>query len=136
MKRILVLLVVLFSIVFSKDLIESGNEAYKKGDYQKATQLFQKACDSGNAGGCFGLGLLYQSGQGVNQDYQKAAQLYQKACDSGEAVGCFGLGFLYKNGQGVRQDFSTAKQYYGKACDLGFQIGCNWYRKLNERGVN
>ena len=51
-------------------------------------------------------------------------------------MGCFGLGFLYKNGQGVRQDFSTAKQYYGKACDLGFQIGCNWYRKLNERGVN
>ena len=86
--------------------------------------------------GCSNLGLLYQSGQGVNQDYQKAAQLYQKACDSGEAVGCFGLGFLYKNGQGVRQDFSTAKQYYGKACDLGFQIGCNWYRKLNERGVN
>ena len=100
MKRILVLLVVLFSIGFSEDLIESGNEAYDKGDYQKA------------------------------------AQLYQKACDSGAAFGCSNLGLLYKNGQGVRQDFSTAKQYYGKACDLGFQIGCNWYRKLNERGVN
>ena len=136
MKRILVLLVVLFSIGFSEDLIESGNEAYDKGDYQKAAQLYQKACDSGEAGGCFGLGLLYKNGQGVNQDYQKAAQLYQKACDSGEAVGCFGLGFLYQSGQGVRQDFSTAKQYYGKACDLGFQIGCNWYRKLNERGSN
>ena len=33
MKRILVLLVVLFSIGFSKDLIESGIEAYEKGDY-------------------------------------------------------------------------------------------------------
>ena len=136
MKRILVLLVVLFSIVFSKDLIESGNEAYKKGDYQKATQLFQKACDSGEAGGCLGLGLLYKNGQGVNQDYQKAAQLFQKACDSGVAEGCFNLGALYGNGQGVKQNFSTAKQYCGKACDLGIQIGCDWYRKLNERGVN
>ena len=42
MKRILVLLVVLFSIGFSKDLIELGIEAYEKGDYQKAVELFKK----------------------------------------------------------------------------------------------
>ena len=51
MKRILVLLVVLFSIGFSKDLIELGKEAYDKSDYQKAAQLYQKVCDGGNAGG-------------------------------------------------------------------------------------
>ena len=134
MKRVFVLLVILFSVGFSKDLTELGNEAYYKGDYQKAAQLYQKACDSGEAGGCFSLGFLYQNGQGVKQDYQKAAQLYQKACDSGEAGGCLGLGYLYQNGQGVRQNFSTAKQYYGKACDLGLQLGCDSYRKLNEKG--
>ena len=83
MKRILVLLVVLFSIGFSKDLIELGDEAYDKGDYQKAAQLYQKACDSGVAGGCNSLGFLYGEGKGVNRDYQKAAQLYQKTCDGG-----------------------------------------------------
>ena len=88
MKRILVLLVVLFSIGFSEDLIESGNEAYDKGDYQKAAQLYQKACDSGEAGGCFGLGLLYQSGQGVRQDFSTAKQYYGKACDLGFQIGC------------------------------------------------
>ena len=130
MKRILVLLVVLFSIGFSKDLIELGKEAYDKSDYQKAAQLYQKACDGGDALGCHNLGLLYKNGQGVNQDYQKAAQLYQKACDGGNAVGCFSLGFLYQNGQ----SFSTAKQYYGKACDLGLRSGCDKYRMLNEKG--
>ena len=110
MKRILVLLVVLFSIVlfsigFSKDLTESGKEAYDKGDYQKAAELYQKACDSGVAGGCYNLGLLYDEGQGVNQDYQKAAQLFQKACDGGGALGCSNLGVLYVNGQGVNQDY-------------------------------
>ena len=87
MKRILVLLVVLFSIGFSKDLTELGYEAYNKGDYQKAAELWQKACDSGEAWGCAILGVLYQNGQGVKQNYQKAAQLYQKACDSGDALG-------------------------------------------------
>ena len=139
MKRILVLfvvvlLVVLFSIGFSKDITELGNEAYEKGDYQKAAQLYQKTCDSGIAEGCYNLGVLYADGQGVNQDYQKAAQLYQKACDGGDAEGCYNLGLLYGNGQGVRQNFSTAKQYYGKACDLGLQLGCDNYRKINEKG--
>ena len=83
MKRILVLLVVLFSIGFSKDLTELGKEAYDKGDYQKAAQLYQKACDGGNVGGCSNLGVLYGNGLSVNQDYQKAAQLFQKACDGG-----------------------------------------------------
>ena len=134
MKRILVLLVVLFSIGFSKDLTELGNEAYNKGDYQKAAQLYQKACDSGEAFGCSILGVLYKNGQGVNQDYQKAAELFLKACNSGEAFGCFSLGILYETGKGVRQNFSTAKQYYGKACDLGDQLGCDNYRRLNEKG--
>ena len=134
MKRLLVLLVVLFSIGFSKDLTELGNEAYDKGDYQKAAELYQKACDGGDAGGCLNLGVLYKIGQGVRQNYQKAAQLYQKACDSGEAKGCSNLGVLYHNGQGVKQNFSTAKQYYGKACDLGLRLGCGDYRRLNEKG--
>ena len=134
MKRILVLLVVLFSIGFSKDLTELGKEAYNKGDYQKAVELLKKACDSGEALGCSNLGVLYNKGQGVKQDYQKAVELLKKACDSGDAVGCYNLGILYIDGQGVKQDFSTAKQYYGKACDLGLQLGCDNYRRLNEKG--
>ena len=134
MKRILVLLVVLFSIGFSKDITELGNEAYVKGDYQKAAEFYQKACDSGDTVGCFNLGNSYQNGQGVNQDYQKAAQLYQKACDGGGAEGCYNLGVCYEDGQGVKQNFSTAKQYYGKACDLGLQLGCDDYKKLNKKG--
>ena len=88
MKRIFVLLVVLFSVGFSEDLFELGIEAYKKGDYQKAAELYQKACDGGSADGCSNLGVLYAKGRGANQDYQKAAELYQKACDLGDRLGC------------------------------------------------
>jgi len=134
MKRVFVLLVILFSVGFSKNLFELGQEAYGKGDYQKAAQLWQKACDEENALSCDGLGALYAEGKGVRQDYQKAAHFYQKACDGGNTLGCASLGVLYEYGQGVRQNFSTAKEYYGKACDLGLQPGCDDYRKLNEKG--
>ena len=124
MKRVFVLLVILFSVGFSKDLTELGSEAYKKGDYQKAAELYQKACDSGEARGCSNLGVLYDEGQGVKQDYQKAAQLYQKGCDEGNSLGCFNLGLLYKEGQGVKQDYQKAAQLYQKVCEGGELRGC------------
>ena len=138
MKRIFVLLAVLFSVGFSENLTKLGVEAYDRGDHQKAAQLCQKDCDEENAFSCGILGSLYAEGKGLRQDYQKAVHFYQKACDGGEAKkkggGCYNLGFLYINGQGIGQNFSTAKEYYGKACDLGLQLGCDDYRKLNEKG--
>jgi TPR repeat protein len=38
-------------------------------------------------------------------------------------------------GQGVRQDKSKAKMLFGQACDNGLQKGCDYYRILNEAGV-
>ena len=98
MKRILVLLVVLFSIGFSKDLTELGDEAYDKGDYQKAAEFYQKACDGGDAGGCLVLGVLYQKGQGVKQNFSTAKQYYGKACDLGLQLGCDDYKKLNKKG--------------------------------------
>ena len=88
MKRVFVLLVILFSVGFSKDLTELGNEAYYKGDYQKAAQLYQKACDGGEAFGCAILGTSYKNGQGVRQNFSTAKQHYDKACDLGLKLGC------------------------------------------------
>ena len=98
MKRILVLLVVLFSIGFSKELTELGNEAYDKGDYQKAAELYQKACDSGETMGCFGLGVLYENGKGIRQNFSTAKQYYGKACDLGLQSGCDGYRTLNEKG--------------------------------------
>lgn len=88
MKRIFVLLVVLFSVGFSEDLTKLGAEAYNQGDYQKAAQLWQKACDGGEALSCGGLGDLYAEGKGVRQNFSTAKQYYGKACDLGLQVGC------------------------------------------------
>ena len=98
MKRILVLLVVLFSIGFSKDITELGDEAYNKGDYQKAAQLCQKACDGGDAKGCYNLGVLYDNGQCVKQNFSTAKQYYGKACDLGLQLGCDDYKKLNKKG--------------------------------------
>jgi len=70
-------------------------------DKVKAAQYYKKACDGGEARGCYNLGVMYYNGEGVSQDKVKAAQYYKKACDGGNARGCYNLGILYENGEGV-----------------------------------
>ncbi|MBH0184682.1 MAG: sel1 repeat family protein [Nitrospira sp.] len=77
-----------------------------------AIQQWKAECDKGSADGCFNLGLMYATGQGVKQDFFQAVDLYRKACDGGSAAGCLNLGGMYQNGQGVKQDFFQAVDLY------------------------
>jgi len=60
-----------YSISFAENFFDKGFNLYSKGNYKKAVELFQKACDVGNAEGCAILGGMYFEGQGVKQNYSK-----------------------------------------------------------------
>lgn len=92
-------------------------------DEKKAKNFFQKACDEGNANGCFNLGTMYLKGDVVKQDYSKTIQLYKKACENNEFHACFSLGDMYSQGIGTEQNRSQAKGYYKKSCEQ-FGMGC------------
>jgi tetratricopeptide (TPR) repeat protein len=47
MKKILILLLLFTGICWSQTDFDEANKAYKKGNYEKATQLYQKIVDSG-----------------------------------------------------------------------------------------
>lgn len=110
-----------FNVLASADVVDDVYDA-------------ENACDGGNAGGCFRLGLFYMKGEAVKQDYQKAATLLTKACDGGAVYGCNQLGILYADGKGVRQDFQKAKKLFGLACDKGIEQGCTNYAIANSKG--
>ncbi|WP_148803698.1 tetratricopeptide repeat protein [Campylobacter concisus] len=104
---------------------------YAKGDLKilslfesakKAKELYQKACDGGNANGCAGLGEMFFR----EQNYAKAFELYQKACDDEDGYGCGRLASLYYKGLGIEKDKSKAKELNKKACDLGNQFSCKF----------
>ena len=59
-----------------------------KQDSKKASKFYKKACDGGDAVGCFKLGLMYRQGKGVNQDHKKAKDFFILACENGEQNGC------------------------------------------------
>jgi TPR repeat protein len=106
MKKIILIIGLLFSVIVAKDL---------------NLKELETNCNDGDIESCSDIGFLYLQGEGVKQDYQKAAELNQKSCDGGNLNGCYYLGTLYEGGKGVRQDYAIAKEYYGRACDLGLQ---------------
>lgn len=59
-----------------------------KQDYFKAAKLYQKACDGGDARGCFNLGGMYYRGHGVKRNKTNAKELYDKACNMKLQLGC------------------------------------------------
>jgi len=61
-------------------------------DTKGAAQLYKRACDSGVARGCYGLGMLTRFGNGAIKDEGAAAALLKKACDRGYEAACKQLG--------------------------------------------
>ncbi|MCI6343253.1 MAG: sel1 repeat family protein [Campylobacter sp.] len=87
----------------TKKAYEQGETFYNNKEYDKAAELYKKACDGGNMSGCFNLGIMYANGNGVEKDLGKAAELFKKACDSGNMRGCHNLGVMYTKWQWSRK---------------------------------
>ena len=109
MKKIILIIGLLFSMVAAKDIDPKELETN---------------CNNGDMKACSSLGNLYDKGKGVEQNYQKAFQLYQKACDGEYLEGCINLGVLYYKGNGVEQNYQIAAQLCQKACDGGNSEMC------------
>ena len=132
MRHVFVFIIV-STLLIASDLMR-GFEAINQGNFPLAKNFLQKACDGGNAKGCFGLGLMYYRGDGVEQDYSNAAMLYRKACDGGEMGGCFNLATMYDVGTGVQQSKSYAKKLFKIVCDTTRENGCAEYELLVSQG--
>jgi hypothetical protein len=120
-------------------------------DEASAVALATKACEEGDAAGCFSLGVLFEQGNGVDVDQARAKALYARACEKGEARGCLNsytdacdggktrgcveLGSLFEQGHGVRKNEEYAATLYTKACDGGEAEGCFKLGVLFEEGA-
>ena len=79
-----------------KQYVDQARQAANNGNFVQAAKFFKKACDGGNAKGCYNLGFLYKNGQGVRQSYANAKEYYGKACDMGLEQGCSNYADLNK----------------------------------------
>lgn len=103
---------------------------YRRGiateiDYEKAHVFYDAAIKLGFSGSISQVGLMHETGQGVEQSDTEALALYQQSCEKNHPEGCLYWGNLLAKEQTDFQDFSKANTLYQKSCDLDYAAGCN-----------
>jgi hypothetical protein len=105
--------------VQESDFLKKGQLAFAAGNYDEASQSFQRAATAGNVYAMVYLGYLYDRGYGVTQDYTQARQWYEKAMAAGNADAMSNLGDMYRDGKGGTQDDRLARQLFEKGAAAG-----------------
>lgn len=99
-----------------------------------------KACDGGNANGCYRVAERYFSSVGLqdisrNEEfYSKGINYFTKACDKGSSDACLALGFINYDGTAVKQNVNNAVEFFTKSCNMGNAKGCLKLGILYNRG--
>lgn len=124
-KLFLNLAILFFSGIAMAD-INSGIEAYNKGNYSVAYAEFEIASKAGDAFGHHLLASLYYQGHGVEKSIPNAVALFERAASQGYAPSHANLGLMYHSGDGVELNSKKALFHYSEAAKTGdFQSSFN-----------
>lgn len=117
---LLATILVLFATVAYAGDYQKGWDAYSSGDYAAALAEWQDLAETGDTDACYGMGLLYGNGFGVDMNDELALKFYGLAADKGHAEAQYNLGIMHQNGWGV---------------PLNEEEGLKWFRLAAEQGI-
>jgi TPR repeat protein len=105
-----------------------ARRAYDAGHFTDAMGIWAELSRQGDAGGAFGIGLLYDLGNGTQENPEAAFYWYKIAADAGMPEAEFNVGAMYDKGRGVARDSASAAMWYARAAARGhhraqFDIG-------------
>ena len=95
-----------------------GNCGLSKS-YQRAKELYEMAAEQGEPNARFALGIMYETGQGVDQSIERANEYYETAARQGHGQAMFNIGNAYYNGRGVDLSFTKASAFWKIGAEQG-----------------
>lgn len=101
----------------------------------EAFSLFMRACDGGDAQGCWGAGYALHEGRGVAADLPGALSYYLRGCDGNEAGACADAAGMLTDGKGVPRDDARSAALFRRACAVGNAHGCAGYARAQLFGL-
>jgi TPR repeat protein len=100
--------------------LDNADLAEKTGDYATALRLIQPLAQQGMPEAQTRLGVMFESGRGVQKNYTEAEQWFQKAAAQNELDAIWNIGILHHRGRGgYPKDFLEAQKWYLRAAEQG-----------------
>ncbi len=100
-------------------LNDAAKEAYLRGDYEQAMELWRPLAEAGDTEAQAWIGSLYANGEGVATDSAVAFYWYLEAAERGSLQAQANVGALYFMGQGVEKNLDEAVRWLSAAADGG-----------------
>jgi len=117
MKIILLTVMLMWAVPSFADYKE-GTDAFDRGDHRTALKEFHALAEINDARGQYGLGVMYDLGEGVPQNLEEAVKWYLLSAEQGNADAQNNLGVMYENGEGIARDYGEAMKWYRKAAEM------------------
>ena len=119
MKKLCLSLLVVCSMLVA-DTFEDASDAYSKGNYIKALNLFFALAKDGDVKAQYNVGIIYEHGKGVKPDIDQAKKWYEKSAKGGNEKAMYNLALLYHSQDGKKPHaIEMAKYWYEKAVEAG-----------------
>jgi TPR repeat protein len=99
---------------------DPGQSAYAAGRFVDALRIWRPRAEQGDARAAFGLGLLYDLGDGVGQDAAAAYGWYHRAAEAGYVLAEFNIAVLCDSGTGTARNATEAALWYARAAAHGY----------------
>ncbi len=109
-----------------------GWNAFESGHYQTALDYWLPLAEQGDPNAQLNIGLMYDTGRGLDNDPGQAVYWYRQSAENGLAAAQFNLGLMYRDGQGVEQNAHLANSWLERAAAQGLQAA----RALLETGLH
>lgn len=94
-------------------------KAYSEGDFAKARNIWEELASRGDAQAMNNLGVLYDSGKGVEIDAGRAVHWFAQAANSGNPSGMSNYGRMLEQGRGIAANVSEAARWFDRAARHG-----------------
>ena len=99
-----------------------GQNAFNRGAYTEAADLWRPLADDGNVWAQHSLGYLYEKGWGVEKDLAEARDWYREAAERGNANSMVNLGALYVKAESASRDLARAYTWFRLAALQGHPL--------------
>jgi TPR repeat protein len=95
-------------------------QAFQDGAFAEAMHGWMQAASQGDARAARYVGILYDTGEGVQQDQGQALVWYKRAAELGDVPAMFNVAVCYDSGRCGAHDTAQAARWYQRAASQRF----------------
>ncbi len=115
------------------ETLDEAKAAIEQGHFEQAFKIYTVLAKQGDAKAQYNLGMMYESGDGVEANMQEAANWFKQAADQGYAEGQYALGAMVFKREIDSISYPDAAALYQRAALQGhiksqLNLGMLYYR--------